>query len=65
MDLLNSRNEWMRSRFQNMRSWHHRILARFLRKRGWVVFYLEDVSRECKGTCWLNLYQEEIGRDKS
>ena len=37
---------------------HHRIMMRFLQKRGWVVFYLEPEHRDCKnGTCWLKLYE--------
>ena len=56
------RKEWMKIRLQNMRSWHHRVMANFLRNRGWVAFYLEEFSRECKGICWLDLYQDEINR---
>ena len=45
---------WLR----NARSFHHRIMARFLKKRGWVVFYLEDPARFCKGgSCWLKTYE--------
>lgn len=37
---------------------HRRIMARYLRRRGWVVFYLESKHRDCKnGTCWLKLYE--------
>ena len=44
---------------QNIKSFHHRIMMRYLRKRGWVVFYLDERSRHCsEGTCWLKLYQE-------
>ena len=46
---------WLKN-FMNI---HHRIMARFLRKRGWVVFYLEESARECKDMCWLKLYQDE------
>lgn len=42
---------------------HERILARYLRKHGWVVFYLDEQNRECNnGTCWLKLYQSEEKR---
>ena len=43
---------------RNIPGIHHRMMARFLRKRGWVVFYLEGPARKCKGEeCWLKLYQ--------
>lgn len=38
----------------------NRAMARYLRGHGWVTFYLEPVSRECKGVCWLHLYNQEI-----
>jgi len=38
---------------------HHRVAARFLERRGWVVFYLPEESRECKDMCWLELYKSE------
>ena len=44
----------------NALHFHERMMMRFLRKRGWVVFYLmpED-ARTCRdGTCWMKLYQE-------
>lgn len=42
----------------NLPTLHHRLMANFLRKRGWVVFYLNEQSRTCKGVCWLELYQQ-------
>ena len=45
---------WLR----NARSIHHRLMANFLRRRGWVAFYLEEECRACNGgVCWLQLYQ--------
>lgn len=42
---------------------HHRVMAKFLRSRGWVVFYLEERARVCdQGNCWLKLYQSEEAR---
>ncbi len=36
------------------------LMMRFLRRRGWVVFYLDEQARVCNsGTCWLRLYQEQ------
>jgi len=33
---------------------------RYLRKRGWVVFYLDEFARKCQSDfCWLNLYEQE------
>lgn len=44
---------------KNARTAHHRVMMRFLQKRGWVVFYLEERNRVCgDGTCWLRLYKE-------
>ncbi len=35
------------------------LMARFLRRRGWVVFYLDEKARKCNdGTCWMELYRE-------
>ncbi len=46
--------------FRNALTFHHRLAARFLRSRGWVVFYLEERARTCSpGNCWLELYQQE------
>ncbi len=42
-----------------------RMMMRYLRSRGWIVFWLDEVSRKCNGDiCWLKLYQEEILRKK-
>jgi len=49
---------------QNAMMFHQRLIANFLRKRGWVVFYLEERDRKCKGHCWLDRYQSEIGNYK-
>lgn len=36
------------------------MLARFLRKRGWVVFYLDEQARSCAHDhCWLQMYEQE------
>ena len=40
----------------NILTLHQRIMARFLKKRNWVVFYLEPEHRECvEGQCWMKL----------
>jgi len=46
-------------RIENLKTFHHRIMMRYLRNRGWVVFYLEEKNRECNGMCWLKLYREQ------
>jgi len=46
----------------NLKSVHHRIMMRYLKKRGWVVFYLEDEARSCNNMCWLKLYLEGESR---
>lgn len=45
----------------NLPSFHHRIMMRYLEKRGWVVFYLEPRYRDtCKDSnCFFNLYNKE------
>lgn len=46
--------------FRNSLSFHHRLMQRFLEKRGWIVFYLEPQARSCNdGACWLKLYLSE------
>ncbi len=36
------------------------LMMRFLRRHGWVVFYLEENARVCNsGCCWLQLYQQQ------
>jgi hypothetical protein len=50
----------MRVWFRNAMHTHERLMANFLRKRGWVAFYLEEQSRHCNhdnGVCWLELYK--------
>lgn len=47
-------------KLENLKTFHHRIMMRFLRKRGWVVFCLEEQARECKDMCWLKLYEAQL-----
>lgn len=45
--------------FRNSLHYHERLMCNFLRKRGWVVFYLDKPIRHCiDGFCWLKLYEE-------
>jgi hypothetical protein len=51
--------------WNNLITTHHRWMATFLRRRGWVVFYLDERVRFCvrrdppeMDGCWLRLYQE-------
>ena len=45
----------------NLKSLHHRLMAWYLRRRNWVVFYLEPQYRKCRGgVCWLELYENEM-----
>jgi hypothetical protein len=40
-----------------------RMLTRYLRRRGWVVFWLDIQARSCPTeSCWLRLYEESQGR---
>lgn len=48
---------WFWLRF-NASSAHLRFMARWLRRKSWVVFYLEPRYRQCgPGFCWLQEYQ--------
>ncbi len=45
----------------NLKHIHHRAMANYLRKRKWVVFYLEPKYRKCNGdVCWLKTYESEV-----
>lgn len=48
--------------WRNLLSVHHRWMAGFLRRRGWVCFYLEEPARICSSACWLRLYEDGEGR---
>ena len=61
-------NEWtpsFRERFlvwyrNEIKGWLAKRAMRYLKKRGWVVFYLEEEARTCRDDfCWLRLYQAE------
>lgn len=39
-----------------------RMLCSFLRKRGWIVFWLDSEARHCSGVCWLAQYESSEGR---
>jgi hypothetical protein len=43
---------------RNARTAPNRCVAGWLRRQGWVVFYLEEHHRACSSVCWLELYQE-------
>jgi hypothetical protein len=51
--------EEIRVWLSNAKSFHHRIMARYLEKRGWVVFYLDEDVRTCSDVCWLGLYEAQ------
>jgi len=40
------------------------FMMRYLRKRSWIVFYL-DKEIECKDQCWLKLYRDELKRKEN
>jgi hypothetical protein len=43
-----------------------RWMARYLRRHGWVAFYLDEEQRICNtGTCWLKLYQSSESAAKA
>lgn len=48
-----------------------RLLCSYLRKRGWIVFWLEEGARHCglqhdqqRYNCWLALYLDEEQRKR-
>lgn len=47
-----------------MRNWIERQMMKYLRKRGWIVFWIDEhCKKECTGTnftqtCWLRIYLE-------
>lgn len=44
----------------------NRWMAYWLRRRGWVCFYLDKPARHCgpgPGGCWLQLYEESERRE--
>ncbi len=43
---------------ENAKTFHHRIMMRYLRRRGWIVFYLEGEARSCNDMCWIKLYKD-------
>jgi hypothetical protein len=49
--------------FSNLPTLFQRILAEYLKKRGWVVFFLVEDARFCtKDTCWLRVYLQNESR---
>lgn len=52
------------TKMQNAAHFHERLIARFLERRGWCVFYLEEYARNCpsQGICWVELYESERKR---
>lgn len=43
----------------------NRWMAWWLRRRGWVAFYLDPQARQCApDCCWLRLYQDSEAREK-
>ena len=43
------------------------LAVRYLRKRGWIVFWLDEQAHFCDGglsSCWLSLYLSEQKRRK-
>jgi len=67
---LNSLYWWLKKKrlqrwIANILCVHHRIMAAYLRRKGWVVFYLEEDQRYCVNNldgCWLNRYKAEGDR---
>ena len=60
MTIFNRFWHWLR---HNASSAHHRLMQRYLERRGWVVFYLDEQARDCTDHryCWMQLYQQQKG----
>jgi hypothetical protein len=56
----------MKLLWHNVRNAPQRWAAYWLRRRGWIVFYLDPQVRRdsrCKNPwCWLNLYEDAEAR---
>jgi len=51
----------LRVLWQNLLNRPWLAIAKALRRRGWVAFYLEPEHRTCsEGFCWLKLYKSEL-----
>ena len=53
--------------WNNFKNFPSRMMANYLKKHGWVVFYLDEQSRHCSGpgqVCWLEIYNAEERRRK-
>lgn len=37
-------------------------MMRYLRRKGWIVFWLDPISRTCNSpeVCWLQVYMSDI-----
>lgn len=47
--------------WNNVKTTPNRWMAYWLRRQGWVCFYLDQEARHCgtgPGSCWLALYEE-------
>jgi hypothetical protein len=64
---INPTTRWPRSRAEarviseNLKTLPQRLMAKFLKKRGWVCFYLKEEQRDCNSKiqpdfCWLKCY---------
>lgn len=52
--------------WDNLITTHHRWMANFLRRQGWVAFYLEPQARRCDtDCCWLRLYESQETETRS
>jgi len=49
--------------WENIWNIPQKLMANYLRKKGWIAFYLDDRARECKGICWLKTYLDDLKRD--
>ncbi len=52
----------------NASSAHLRLLSRYLKRRGWVVFYLDPEARQCGSRCdgcWMELYSVSARAERS
>ncbi len=48
---------------KNLPGLPERLMAKYLKKKGWTVFWLDE-NIDCKNKhCWLQIYRESEARD--
>ena len=43
-----------------MKKWFELQFVHYLRRRGWIVFWLDPEAQVCRNLCWLQCYKDSI-----